>query len=113
MSRHVGFVHTFSREGVNQAAYGSRGGVEAALLLQAGFQSGQGALGGVGAAVGSVALARQAEAQARNEEVLRQALPQDRPAKTRAHVIALVSAKGGVGKSAFTVLVASYLHYLK
>ena len=46
-----------------------------------------------------VALARQAEAQARNEEALRQALPHGRPAKTRAHVIALVSAKGGVGKS--------------
>ena len=60
MSRHVGFVHTFSREGVNQAAYGGGGGVEAALLLQAGFQSGQGALGGVGAAVGGVGLARQA-----------------------------------------------------
>ncbi|MCW8276058.1 cellulose synthase operon protein YhjQ [Pseudomonas sp. PCH199] len=46
-----------------------------------------------------VALARQAEAQARNEEALRQSLPHGRPAKTRAHVIALVSAKGGVGKS--------------
>lgn len=46
-----------------------------------------------------VALARQAEAQARNEEALRQALPHGRPAKTRAHVIAVVSAKGGVGKS--------------
>jgi cellulose synthase operon protein YhjQ len=46
-----------------------------------------------------VALARQVEAQARNAETLRQALPHGRPAKTRAHVIALVSAKGGVGKS--------------
>ncbi|MNO80839.1 Septum site-determining protein MinD [compost metagenome] len=46
-----------------------------------------------------VALARQAEAQARNEEALRQALPHGRPAKTRAHVIAVISAKGGVGKS--------------
>jgi hypothetical protein len=51
---------TPSREGVNQAAYGGGDGVEAALLLQAGFQSGQGALGGVGAAVGGVGLARQA-----------------------------------------------------
>lgn len=56
-----------------------------------------------------VALARQAEAQARNEEVLRQALPQDRPAKTRAHVIALVSAKGGVGKSTLASALATAL----
>ncbi|KAB0493610.1 cellulose biosynthesis protein BcsQ [Pseudomonas vancouverensis] len=46
-----------------------------------------------------VALARQAEAQARNEVALSQVLHHDRPTKTRAHVIALVSAKGGVGKS--------------
>ncbi|MBM6447934.1 MULTISPECIES: cellulose biosynthesis protein BcsQ [Pseudomonas] len=56
-----------------------------------------------------VALARQAEAQARNEEALRQALPQGRPAKTRAHVIALVSAKGGVGKSTLTSALATAL----
>jgi cellulose synthase operon protein YhjQ len=46
-----------------------------------------------------VALARHAEAQARNEETLRQVLPNGRPAKTKARVIALVSPKGGVGKS--------------
>lgn len=57
-----------------------------------------------------VALARQAEAQARNnEEALRQALPQGRPAKTRAHVIALVSAKGGVGKSTLASALATAL----
>jgi cellulose synthase operon protein YhjQ len=46
-----------------------------------------------------VALARRAEAQARNEEALRQVMPHSRPSKTPAHVIAVVSAKGGVGKS--------------
>lgn len=56
-----------------------------------------------------VALARQAEAQARNEEALRQALPHGRPAKTRAHVIALVSAKGGVGKSTLASSLATAL----
>ncbi|BFT60559.1 cellulose biosynthesis protein BcsQ [Pseudomonas moorei] len=56
-----------------------------------------------------VALARQAEAQARNEEALRQVLPQGRPAKTRAHVIALVSAKGGVGKSTLASALATAL----
>ena len=55
-----------------------------------------------------VALARQAEAQARNEEALRQALPQGRPAKTKARVIALVSAKGGVGKSTLATNLAGY-----
>ena len=56
-----------------------------------------------------VALVRQAEAQAHNEEALRQALPQGRPAKTRAHVIALVSAKGGVGKSTLASALATAL----
>ncbi|MFJ2691249.1 cellulose biosynthesis protein BcsQ [Pseudomonas sp. NPDC087336] len=56
-----------------------------------------------------VALARQAEAQARNAEALRQSLPQGRPAKTRAHVIALVSAKGGVGKSTLASALATAL----
>ena len=56
-----------------------------------------------------VALARQAEAQARNEEALRQALPQGRPAKTKARVIALVSAKGGVGKSTLASALATAL----
>jgi cellulose synthase operon protein YhjQ len=57
-----------------------------------------------------VALARQAEAQAHNAEVLRQVLPQGRPAKTRAHVIAVVSAKGGVGKSTLASALATALH---
>ena len=56
-----------------------------------------------------VALARQAEAQARNEEALRQALPHGRPPKTRAHVIAMVSAKGGVGKSTLASALATAL----
>lgn len=56
-----------------------------------------------------VALARQAEAQARNDEALRRVLPLGRPAKTRAHVIALVSAKGGVGKSTLASALATTL----
>jgi len=56
-----------------------------------------------------VALARQMEAQARNEEALRQVLPHGRPAKTKAHVIALVSAKGGVGKSTLASAMATAL----
>lgn len=56
-----------------------------------------------------VALARQAEAQARNEVALRQALPHGRPPKTRAHVIALVSIKGGVGKSTLACALATAL----
>jgi cellulose synthase operon protein YhjQ len=56
-----------------------------------------------------VALARQAEAQARNEEALRQVLPLGRPPKTRAHVIAVVSAKGGVGKSTLVSALATSL----
>jgi len=56
-----------------------------------------------------VALARQAEAQARNDEALRQALPQGRPAKCKARVIALVSAKGGVGKTTLSAALASSL----
>jgi cellulose synthase operon protein YhjQ len=56
-----------------------------------------------------VALARQAEAQARNQEALRQALPHGRPAKTKAHVIAVVSAKGGVGKSTLAAALTNAL----
>lgn len=56
-----------------------------------------------------VALARQAEAQARNEEALRQVLPHGRPSKTKAHVIALISGKGGVGKSTLASALATLL----
>nr|WP_320395782.1 cellulose biosynthesis protein BcsQ [Pseudomonas sp. P8_241] len=56
-----------------------------------------------------VALARQAEAQARNEEALRQVLPQVRPAKSPAHVIAVISAKGGVGKTTLSSALATAL----
>ncbi|KPW53920.1 Cell morphology protein [Pseudomonas caricapapayae] len=45
------------------------------------------------------AQARQAEAQARNNEALAQSMLKGQPSRTPAHVIAVVSAKGGVGKS--------------
>lgn len=48
-----------------------------------------------------VAIARQAEAEARNNEALQQSLLKTAPPATQAHVIAVVSAKGGVGKSTF------------
>jgi cellulose synthase operon protein YhjQ len=56
-----------------------------------------------------VAAARQAEAQARNDEALRRVLPLERPAKTKAHVIALISTKGGVGKSTLASALATAL----
>ncbi|MFW0758676.1 cellulose biosynthesis protein BcsQ [Pseudomonas sp. H11T01] len=56
-----------------------------------------------------VVLERQAEAQARNDEALRQSLPHGRPPKSKARVIALVSAKGGVGKSTLSAALASTL----
>lgn len=56
-----------------------------------------------------VALARQSEAKARNDEALRQSLLHDQPPKSKAHVIALVSAKGGVGKSTLSAALASTL----
>lgn len=46
-----------------------------------------------------VARARQSEAEARNNEALQQALCKTAPPTIEAHVIAVVSAKGGVGKS--------------
>ena len=64
----------------------------------------------LGRLLAEVALARQAEARARNDEALRQALPQGRPAKCKAHVIALVSNKGGVGKTTISAAMASTLH---
>lgn len=57
-----------------------------------------------------VALVRQAEAQALNDEALRQALPHGRPAKCKACVVALVSSKGGVGKTTLSAALASTLH---
>ncbi|RMR09562.1 Cell morphology protein [Pseudomonas syringae pv. helianthi] len=45
------------------------------------------------------AQARQAEAQARNNEALAQSMLKGQPSRAPAHVIAVVSAKGGVGKS--------------
>lgn len=46
-----------------------------------------------------VAKARQAEAEARNNEALQQSLSKTAPPAIQARVIAVVSAKGGVGKS--------------
>lgn len=46
-----------------------------------------------------VAMARQAEAEARNNEALQQAMLNTAPPTLQASVIAVVSAKGGVGKS--------------
>jgi len=56
-----------------------------------------------------VALARQAEAEALNDVALRQALPQGRPPKCKARVVALISAKGGVGKTTLSAALASSL----
>ena len=57
-----------------------------------------------------VAMARLAEAQALNEEALRQALSQGRPAKCKARILAVVSSKGGVGKTTLCAALASTLH---
>ncbi|MHC8348096.1 cellulose biosynthesis protein BcsQ [Pseudomonas sp. RT4P38] len=57
-----------------------------------------------------VALVRQAEALALNDEALRQALPHGRSAKCKARVVALVSSKGGVGKTTLAAALASTLH---
>lgn len=54
-----------------------------------------------------VALARQAEAAARNTEALVQALPKTPAAHIDAHVIAVISAKGGVGKSTLSAALAT------
>ncbi|MDF7795282.1 cellulose biosynthesis protein BcsQ [Pseudomonas syringae] len=51
--------------------------------------------------------ARQAEAQARNNEALTQSLLKGQPPRTSARVIAVVSAKGGVGKSTLSAALAS------
>ncbi|ELQ10806.1 cellulose biosynthesis protein BcsQ [Pseudomonas syringae] len=53
------------------------------------------------------AQARQAEAQARNNEALVQSLFKGQPPRTSARVIAVVSAKGGVGKSTLSAAMAS------
>ena len=53
------------------------------------------------------ARARQAEAAARNTEALVQALPKTPSAQIDAHVIAVISAKGGVGKSTLSAALAT------
>ncbi|MBT2338475.1 MULTISPECIES: cellulose biosynthesis protein BcsQ [Pseudomonas] len=56
-----------------------------------------------------VALERQAEARAQNEEVLRRSIPNGPAAVTPARVIAVVSPKGGVGKSTLCAALAGAL----
>lgn len=51
--------------------------------------------------------ARQAEAQARNNEALAQSMGKEQLSRTPAHVIAVVSAKGGVGKSTLSAALTS------
>ncbi|KPY42992.1 Chromosome partitioning protein ParA [Pseudomonas savastanoi pv. retacarpa] len=53
------------------------------------------------------AQARQAEAQARNNEALAQSMGKGQLSRTPAHVIAVVSAKGGVGKSTLSAALTS------
>jgi cellulose synthase operon protein YhjQ len=54
-----------------------------------------------------VAQARQAEAVARNNEALAQAMSKEQVPQVKAHVIAVISAKGGVGKSTLSATLAS------
>ncbi|TWC23411.1 cellulose synthase operon protein YhjQ [Pseudomonas sp. SJZ085] len=56
-----------------------------------------------------VALERQAEARAQNEEALRRSIPNGSVAVTAARVIAVVSPKGGVGKSTLCAALAGAL----
>ncbi|MCI0993676.1 cellulose biosynthesis protein BcsQ [Pseudomonas corrugata] len=56
-----------------------------------------------------VALERQAEARAQNEEALRLSIPNGPAAVTPARVIAVVSPKGGVGKSTLCAALAGAL----
>lgn len=56
-----------------------------------------------------VELLRQGEAQARNDNALEQSLSKGEPPVINAHVIAVVSAKGGVGKSTLSAALATRL----
>ena len=53
--------------------------------------------------------ARQVEAHVLSEEALRQATAKARPAKCKAHIVVLVSLKGGVGKTTLSAGLASSL----
>lgn len=57
-----------------------------------------------------VAQARQAEAQARNNEALAQLLNKGQPPALKAQIIVVVSPKGGVGKSTLSSALASLVH---
>lgn len=67
-------------------------------------RSGSGPLGHL---LVEVALARQAEAAARATEVLVQSLSKKPPVRSQAQVIAVISAKGGVGKSTLSAALAT------
>lgn len=56
-----------------------------------------------------VVLARQAEAQLLAEEALRQAAARGRPAKCKAHIVVMISLKGGVGKTTLSAGLVSSL----
>ena len=61
----------------------------------------------LGHLLAEVALARQAEAAARNTEALVQALPKTPCVRVEAQVIAVISSKGGVGKSTLSAALAT------
>lgn len=63
--------------------------------------------GPLGHLLAEVALAREAEAAARAAEVLNQAMSKQQQAHIDAQVIAVISAKGGVGKSTLSAALAS------
>lgn len=63
--------------------------------------------GPLGHLLAEVALARQAEAAARTTEVLAQAMSKEPPALIDAQVLAVISAKGGVGKTTLSAALAS------
>ncbi|AHG42614.1 cell division protein FtsQ [Pseudomonas syringae CC1557] len=63
--------------------------------------------GPLGNLLAEAATARQTEALVRNNEALVQSKGKDQPSRTPAHVIAVISAKGGVGKSTLSAALAS------
>jgi cellulose synthase operon protein YhjQ len=63
--------------------------------------------GPLGHLLAEVALARQAEAAARTTEVLAQSLGKEPAVRSQAQVIAVISSKGGVGKSTLSAALAT------